>query len=568
MLQTGFEVDRYVVEEKLGEGGMAVVYRVRHSTLGTRHALKVLSLTSRDVKERLIQEGRVQATLRHPNIVAVTDVLDVDGAPGLLMEFIQGPALDHWLYNYQPSIEEALTVFRGIVAGVGHAHSKGLIHRDLKPANVLLHVDDRGVRAKVTDFGLAKLTESPNLKRTRTGTTMGTPAYMAPEQIRDASTVDRRADLYSLGVILYELVCGQTPFRDDDIIELFAKVAAGEYPHPRELRPDLPNAVVDCIEALVEVNRDFRVSDCAAIIQILDGADKNVFTQPLDLAKDQELPPPSPLLDPGDTLIRPQTAAASAARMWVQPIATPAPAADRLGSLAPRAAGDVVSGPQDSALDFSTRLNDRTSELPVRERRSLTGVVVLVSGVLVAFLLVVIGLMGIALLFNLGTGDPRSGTPGPIQVEQPEPTVPEPVVPEPTVDPEPVVDPEPIAPEPVEPEPVKPAPVKPTKPAPVKPAPVKPTPVPSPTPAPTPRGSPTATATFSWVTTKGLIRVVLVDDETGVHYGSGELMEPKRYSILVDTPERTNGGAGAVTLRPNSNVELDCNLVAFKCKPR
>ena len=93
-LEPGREVDRYVVQGLLGEGGMAEVYRVRHATLGTLHALKVLTIRSRSVRERLVLEGRVQATLRHPNVVAVTDVLVIDGAPGLLMEFIEGPALD------------------------------------------------------------------------------------------------------------------------------------------------------------------------------------------------------------------------------------------------------------------------------------------------------------------------------------------------------------------------------------------------------------------------------------------------------------------------------------------
>ena len=170
MIDVGRSIDRYVVAGQIGEGGMATVYLVRHATLGTDHALKVLSIGSRSIRDRLIQEGRLQATLNHTNIVSVTDVLAVDGAPGLLMELIAGPALDTWLAHYRPSLEESLAIFRGICAGVGYAHSKGLVHRDLKPANVMLQITDTELIPKVTDFGLAKALDADSSSmKTRTG---------------------------------------------------------------------------------------------------------------------------------------------------------------------------------------------------------------------------------------------------------------------------------------------------------------------------------------------------------------------------------------------------------------
>ncbi|TNE90901.1 MAG: hypothetical protein EP330_07000, partial [Deltaproteobacteria bacterium] len=272
ILQPGSTVERYVVQSLLGQGGMASVYLVRHSKLETLHALKVLSTGSHHVRERLLVEGRVQARLKHPHVVAVTDVLDVAGQPSLLMDFIAGPALDRWMLEHRPSLDEALAVFRGLLAGVGYAHDQGLIHRDIKPGNVLLHVDDHEVVPRVTDFGLVKAAreDEPGLSNpTRTGATMGTPAYMAPEQIRDASSVDQRADMFSLGCILFELVCDRPAFVGADILELFNKVASADYPAPRSLRPDLPDAVVATIDGLLTVDRDARLATCAEALDVL-----------------------------------------------------------------------------------------------------------------------------------------------------------------------------------------------------------------------------------------------------------------------------------------------------------
>jgi serine/threonine-protein kinase len=141
-LAPGEIIDRYTVLSLLGEGGMAAVYAVRHNTLGSRHALKLLKIENEGIQRRLVAEGQVQASLRHPNIVSVTDVLIVDGQIGLLMEHIDGPALDAWLREHRPSQKDALALFRGILAGVSRAHRAGLVHRDLKPGNVLLDSAD------------------------------------------------------------------------------------------------------------------------------------------------------------------------------------------------------------------------------------------------------------------------------------------------------------------------------------------------------------------------------------------------------------------------------------------
>lgn len=271
MLTTGRRVDRYVVEGKLGEGAMAVVYRVRHETLGTAHALKVLSIGPGDVRDRLVREGGLQARLQNENVVEVTDVLTVDGHPGLLMEFVEGPTLEQWLTRYRPTVDEAASLFRGICAGVGYAHTKGVIHCDLKPANVLLALSHDRMTPRVVDFGLATELERPMPGNTRLGATKVTPGYMAPEQIGSAGAVDHRADLWSLGCILYRLVCGVAPFEGDDLGELYKQIASADYVSSRRLRPDITDRVHLTIERLLEVDVEERLGDCGVLIDWMDG---------------------------------------------------------------------------------------------------------------------------------------------------------------------------------------------------------------------------------------------------------------------------------------------------------
>lgn len=231
-LEPGQVLDRYTLEARIGTGGMASVYRVRHNVLDSVYALKILHIGGPALRERLMQEGRVQARLRHPNIVSVTDVLDVGGSLGLLMEYIDGVPMDRWLREHRPALPQALEIFDGILAGVARAHREGLVHRDLKPANVLLDRVDGRLVPKVADFGLVKaLDEDSDTRttRTRSGMAMGTPAYMAPEQIRDASRVDHRADIFSLGCILYELVTGRRPFEGADMMDTFTAITTGTY---------------------------------------------------------------------------------------------------------------------------------------------------------------------------------------------------------------------------------------------------------------------------------------------------------------------------------------------------
>ncbi|MFH1467537.1 MAG: serine/threonine-protein kinase [Pseudomonadota bacterium] len=271
LLEPGQVIDRFVVEAPLGRGACAEVYRVRHAQLGQRHALKLLTLASATLRERMVREGQVQATLGHPNVVTVQDVFEVGGRPALLMEYVDGPTLETWLEQARPGLLQADALAHGIIAGVAAAHARGVLHRDLKPANVLLaRVGDR-LTPKVADFGLARvMDESDAARLTHAGDGLGTPAYLAPEQANEAHQVDARADVFSLGAILYELCCGQRAFPGQKITSILTRSATGNYQPPRDLCPTLPEAWERAIVGALEPDFELRIPDCATLLQVWD----------------------------------------------------------------------------------------------------------------------------------------------------------------------------------------------------------------------------------------------------------------------------------------------------------
>ncbi|MCO4746388.1 MAG: protein kinase [Proteobacteria bacterium] len=281
-LQTGTVVERYTIEGVLGSGGMATVYLARHNQIGSLHALKVLQILTPSIRERLLQEGRVQGAMRHSHIVAVTDLVQVDGMPALVLEYVRGPSLAQLLSSRRPSLAQADELARGILRGAAFAHRHGLIHRDLKPGNILLAIADGVLHPKITDFGLAKIMEGPTGRHeTRTGVGLGTPSYMAPEQIRDAAHVDQRADVFSLGAILFQLVTGRLAFDGPDKMEIFSNICEGRFENPRALAPDVPERMVRAIEEALRVDVDDRPADAAALLALWAGEAEGLRSDPL-----------------------------------------------------------------------------------------------------------------------------------------------------------------------------------------------------------------------------------------------------------------------------------------------
>ncbi len=274
-LKVGDRVEKYEVEAFLGEGGLARVYRVRHEQLGTSYALKLLAFRGERLSNRLLREGRIQAGLRHPNVVTVIDVMMHDGRAALLMEFVEGESLEQALNKRGAmALDDALALFSQILAGVSAAHGAGVLHRDLKPGNILLQPGPEGMVAKVTDFGIARLlsTEASEGDTLQTDV-IGTPGYMAPEQASDPTSVDVRADIFSLGALLYGMVTGYPPFRPGKLAQVLVDVEQGRFTPVQQRAPACPDAVAVAIERCLAPDPDARFVTCTALAAALYGAD-------------------------------------------------------------------------------------------------------------------------------------------------------------------------------------------------------------------------------------------------------------------------------------------------------
>ncbi|UJR79298.1 serine/threonine-protein kinase [Sandaracinus amylolyticus] len=245
----------YRVEGKIGEGGMGAVYAVRHVHLGKQYAVKVLSAgvaQNATAVERLKQEAIAASSIEHDNIVEVISFdRYADGAVFIVMEYLRGESLSERVARGPLPLHEALAIAHQIAAALAKAHQHDIVHRDLKPENVYLAKKGDGERAKVLDFGISKVksADAEQVKMTRTGQLVGTPLYMSPEQARGEAEIDRRVDVYALGVMLYEMLTGSPPFEGRNYFELLWK-HGNEPPQPPKQRN--PNVFLpDEVEAVV-----------------------------------------------------------------------------------------------------------------------------------------------------------------------------------------------------------------------------------------------------------------------------------------------------------------------------
>jgi serine/threonine protein kinase/formylglycine-generating enzyme required for sulfatase activity len=353
-VKPGHVVDRYEIVRPLGVGGMASVYLVRHTLLGSFHALKVLSdelVDDEHVRERFVAEGRIQAQLRHPNIVSVTEIVAVPGIAGLVLQYIDGPTLEDWLEKkgaLRPDVIRA--VFRPILAAMQTAHASGIVHRDLKPGNILLELQDPEPPIPfVTDFGIAKIAAETQLthqrkKKTAAMMRLGTLSYMAPEQIERAADVDRRADIFALGAILYEMLAGQLAFDGPTEFAIMQRIVKGE-PVPWPEGVALDKRLVACVDRALSPDPADRFPDCGIFLDFLGSSTTSTgipapfarrggpiaseSTQPPrptpDVAKPSTATVADPVRPPAAPDARP-TPLPEAAPTYLDPLATPAPA--------------------------------------------------------------------------------------------------------------------------------------------------------------------------------------------------------------------------------------------------
>ena len=239
---SGEQLGPYLIRERIGQGGMADVYRAYQPTMNREVALKVIALVASSEHEFLERRFRLEAemiaSLEHPHILPIFDYAIIDNVLYIAMRYLRGGTLDDLLSGKPISLERAADLFTDVASALGYAHRRGVIHRDLKPSNILL---DEEQNVYLSDFGLAKVLGG-SAQISNSGTIVGTPAYMAPEQLR-GDRVDHRADLYSLGIILYHMLTGRPPFSAQTTFSLIYQHVEKAPPSPRELNPDLPTEV-------------------------------------------------------------------------------------------------------------------------------------------------------------------------------------------------------------------------------------------------------------------------------------------------------------------------------------
>jgi serine/threonine-protein kinase len=261
---------RYRLEAKLGSGGMSTVYLAKDDTLDRPVAVKVMHREMSeqpDQIERFRQEARAVAKISHPNVVAVIDAGEDHGYPYIVFEYVEGETLKQRIARIGAlDIQEAIAYAIEIARGLSIAHDRNMVHRDIKPQNVL--IDDEG-RAKLTDFGISRQLEQDGM--TATGRVLGTTDYVAPEQAMGRA-VDPRSDLYSLGVVLYEMLVGQVPFHADSQVGVAMKHVNEELPDVQRRRPEVSAAVALVVERSTAKEPGERYQDIGEMIEDLETA--------------------------------------------------------------------------------------------------------------------------------------------------------------------------------------------------------------------------------------------------------------------------------------------------------
>ncbi len=275
----GQNVGPYRIMEQLGQGGMATVYKAYHPALDRYVAIKVLHAAFREdpsFTARFTREARVVAKLEHPNIVPIYDYSECEGQPYLVMKFIEGETLKARLARGPLSAEEAVRVIDAVGAALSFAHSKGILHRDIKPSNVLL-APDGGIY--LADFGLARIAQSGE-STLSSDMLLGTPHYISPEQAQGNKDLDAGTDIYSLGVVMYELAVGRVPFNADTPFSIIHDHIYTPLPMPRQINPKVPEGVERVLLKALAKNRADRYADVDSEVKAFHDAIHNAVATP------------------------------------------------------------------------------------------------------------------------------------------------------------------------------------------------------------------------------------------------------------------------------------------------
>jgi serine/threonine protein kinase len=267
----GKAIGRFEIAEMIGEGGMAKVYRAYDPEINRSVALKILKdehCSDEEHNSRFINEGKAAGALTHPNIVTIYDVGKLDNVPYIIMELLEGENLGDILRaGERISLQAVIDLAIEMAGALGYAHKKGVIHRDLKPDNIMMGAD--GASAKITDFGIARMEEAGSIESTQVGMMLGTPRYMSPEQAC-GTTIDGRSDLFTLGVIMYELITGQKAFTAESIPTLIKQIVDKDPTPIRQINSQAPPGLQRIVAKLLQKKPEKRFQSGAELLVALE----------------------------------------------------------------------------------------------------------------------------------------------------------------------------------------------------------------------------------------------------------------------------------------------------------
>jgi len=276
------QLGRYVIQSELGRGAMGVVYKALDSVLERPVAVKTVNISlERDhadkYEQRFYQEARAAGALNHPNIVTIHDVGKAGDVVFMAMEYIEGVELRSLIGEGRPlRVAQALTIAAQVAEGLAYAHQRGVVHRDIKPANIMVVANGP---VKITDFGIARMRGTGDL--TQTGMLLGSPKYMSPEQVI-GKRADHRSDIFSLGVILYEMLCGAAPFNGENVTALMYQIVNFVPPAPSSVNSEVPHLLDYIVAKMLAKPLEERYQDAAEVARDLREAERQLSTPTSD----------------------------------------------------------------------------------------------------------------------------------------------------------------------------------------------------------------------------------------------------------------------------------------------
>jgi len=384
---------KYRLVKLIGEGGMGSVWEAEHTMISRKMAVKVMHGESDDkgslatssgktAMERFFREAQAASAIGHPNIVEIYDVgTEPDGTTFIVMELLKGVSLEDVL-DAEGSLSPRRTVaiILQVLSALLAAHKKGIVHRDLKPDNVYLAIDQRmREEVKLLDFGVAKILEGGDeqLGLTKTGSVLGTPYYLAPEQARGGKDIDERIDIWSVGVMMYEMLTGMLPFDGDNYNEVLGKILMDDLPPLQEYAPGVPDGIVAVVEKALVKNRDERYLSVADIlddlVQFHDSAREQMSTDSINVLNRSV--PPAPVVDERFRVELPDEAA--------KPVLPRPPRPKR------RRSQDA-----DGLVTLDSKLLQTMEEIPDDGRKKLFGLIAAGGVVVAAFVVVLVIVLG------------------------------------------------------------------------------------------------------------------------------------------------------------------------------